>query len=707
MGLFKRLFAANKAAKYYDHLPELPVLLMPVPTAKAGKIAVGQFTLEEQLAELSQARPKRHALLWQATDAQQQPRLLAFIDRGEENQKWLIDRLGGEELTEANWQTEHFDAKKIIRGARHKLVALDYQFELDHRFRLNRRVHGDDSYEIWQSDDKISKNPVLTFIIKPPATGMDEEFVCRRFQNKKTLVEPPYPGLLNVIAEGWCRPVGPFAGYRYKYKQLLYVVTAAPTVPFAMLKPTPGLALDWQQGMSILYQAGRLLACLHQDNWVCGRISPQHLWGAATPSLDLEPATVYLDGFALDQEALGANSVATVVHQQLGREWLPYLAPEQLRSSVPTSASDQYLLGLTVYHLLSGRNPIQGSSIKVMQQRLQEARIPCLHQVKPKIPKWFSNIVARMLASEPEQRFPDMIAMLTTLATRHSKAGKKTKVVATPDSAEPSGEDEFEEIAASPPPTPAREPEKKPVQEHKKSKTTGEKGDEKEYYLICQPYQPFRLRKHKKFHIGRDKSNDLILTSEAVSRVHVAIYWQDGAYCINDLQSSNGTLVNDEAISSHRLCQDDRIVIGGTSILFQMVARDRATREYENLAKIKQTLQMPVFTREQLPQSSMSGDLSQISIWQILQMLAAEEKTGCLIIGTEPPAHIFFSEGWIIHCEAGEQKGHEAFYPLLTCQQGRFDFSGELSPDEITMTEAVESLLLEGARRLDEQAREQ
>ena len=62
--------------------------------------------------------------------------------------------------------------------------------------------------------------------------------------------------------------------------------------------------------------------------------------------------------------------------------------------------------------------------------------------------------------------------------------------------------------------------------------------------------------------IGRSEDSELCLKSEFVSRHHALIITADDEIYIEDLNSFNGTLVNDEKISRHKLQLDDTITIG-------------------------------------------------------------------------------------------------------------------------------------------------
>ena len=69
--------------------------------------------------------------------------------------------------------------------------------------------------------------------------------------------------------------------------------------------------------------------------------------------------------------------------------------------------------------------------------------------------------------------------------------------------------------------------------------------------------------------IGRNPTTDITLLDEGISREHAIILCdEDGAYSIEDLQSTNGTKVNGKRIRSCTLADGDEIVIGQTAFRF-------------------------------------------------------------------------------------------------------------------------------------------
>jgi len=60
--------------------------------------------------------------------------------------------------------------------------------------------------------------------------------------------------------------------------------------------------------------------------------------------------------------------------------------------------------------------------------------------------------------------------------------------------------------------------------------------------------------------IGRSETCQLVLATEYVSSKHAKIYFEDGRYILEDLQSTNGTYLNDTKVINKKILQlGDRI----------------------------------------------------------------------------------------------------------------------------------------------------
>jgi len=83
--------------------------------------------------------------------------------------------------------------------------------------------------------------------------------------------------------------------------------------------------------------------------------------------------------------------------------------------------------------------------------------------------------------------------------------------------------------------------------------------------------------------MGRQEDNTIVVDNLAVSGYHAKVDKVGGEYILTDLQSTNGTFVNDEKVVSHKLSHGDNIVIGKHVILF--VATEKQTAEGERKDK--------------------------------------------------------------------------------------------------------------------------
>ena len=230
-------------------------------------------------------------------------------------------------------------------------------------------------------------------------------------------------------------------------------------------------------------------------------------------------------------------------------------------------------------------------------------------------------------------------------------------------------------------------------------------------YLVCPPFQPIKLNKDQNFSIGREEHNSLILSSIEVSRFHAEIKWEDGEYVVRDLNSANGTFVNGEQITCYALQDGDTVQIGNNSITYKAIIHGATSRLAVTAASPAETMKIIAgkITNQlqaQAKQSSFSGDIESVGLFPILQMLGMEGKSGCLAFkGSQPQSHIFFLDGQVVHCDYGELQGREAFFSMMYFERGLFEFDTQIAANEITMSDNVEMLLLECARIMDEESK--
>jgi uncharacterized RDD family membrane protein YckC len=101
-----------------------------------------------------------------------------------------------------------------------------------------------------------------------------------------------------------------------------------------------------------------------------------------------------------------------------------YMAPEQAKSGEVDHRSDIYALGATLHHLLAGKPPFQGATaLQLVSKHLTEPR-PHLPAATRGRDRGVDDLIDRMMAKEPAERFQDyddLIAAVDQISPAASK----------------------------------------------------------------------------------------------------------------------------------------------------------------------------------------------------------------------------------------------------------------------------------------------
>jgi serine/threonine protein kinase len=125
-----------------------------------------------------------------------------------------------------------------------------------------------------------------------------------------------------------------------------------------------------------------------------------------------------------------------------------YLAPEQASGGAITPATDVYALGIVLYEMLAGRRPYEGDSFVWIAMQHMCAIPQPLAELNSAVPADLAALVERVLAKEPEQRFPDGTAFAAALRSLERALGVPHDV-STSDLADEPGAPTTEALAGA------------------------------------------------------------------------------------------------------------------------------------------------------------------------------------------------------------------------------------------------------------------
>ncbi len=168
--------------------------------------------------------------------------------------------------------------------------------------------------------------------------------------------------------------------------------------------------LDARQALWVLTQVGSALARSAQQGIVHRDIKPENL-------LLTLAGEVKVADFGLAR-VLSENLDLTHDGMTLGTPL--YMSPEQGEGRTVDARSDLYSLGATVYHLMAGRPPFSApSAVAVVMAHIKEPLVP-LATLRPDLPAGLCEIVDRLLAKNPADRFESPQAMLQAVEVLES-----------------------------------------------------------------------------------------------------------------------------------------------------------------------------------------------------------------------------------------------------------------------------------------------
>jgi pSer/pThr/pTyr-binding forkhead associated (FHA) protein len=217
--------------------------------------------------------------------------------------------------------------------------------------------------------------------------------------------------------------------------------------------------------------------------------------------------------------------------------------------------------------------------------------------------------------------------------------------------------------------------------------------DSGRFLLFAPPQPPYALVPGDSVVIGRGASCDLTLPAPAASRRHAEVFPRGEGWAVRDLDSTNGTFLNGEAVRASRdLSPGDVIRIGEQTVTFCRLEREDAPAGEER------TIVAPAHAIEQL-----RGDLAQIPPAGLLQMLELERKTGRLEIDSdEGKATLWLRDGAPVHAESDGERGLEAACSIAMRASGRFVLIPGDPPMDPTIDVPMIEVVLEASRRIDE-----
>jgi serine/threonine protein kinase len=188
-------------------------------------------------------------------------------------------------------------------------------------------------------------------------------------------------------------------------------------------------ALPWARARNILVQAASALQAAHAKQIIHRDIKPDNCFLLDDEDEGLCDVVKLVD-FGIAKIGDASSKGLTGIGEILGT--VSYMSPEQARSEPLDARSDVYSLGAMAYEMLTGLVPFRGSAaFRVIAAHLREQPEP-LRSLVRQVPAAVDELVLRMLAKAPDDRYASMKAVVQALRAIPETAGRRRTQLWTP-----------------------------------------------------------------------------------------------------------------------------------------------------------------------------------------------------------------------------------------------------------------------------------
>lgn len=239
------------------------------------------------------------------------------------------------------------------------------------------------------------------------AGGMGQVFLAEHAQLRRKIalkVLPAKQALDPFNVERFYREARAAAALDHPNIVHAYDVACDKGTHFLVLEYIDGVTLDRKLG-----ECGQLPVGEAVSFAVQAAAGLQHAHDKGVAHRDIKPANLLIgrDGIVkildLGLAQFFEDSGTDLARGPMGTT--DYVAPEQLVDSASADhRADIYNLGATLYHLLTGRPPFEGTTAAKMIAHQLSAVTPA-HDVCPDVPEDLSAVVEAMLAKDPADRY--------------------------------------------------------------------------------------------------------------------------------------------------------------------------------------------------------------------------------------------------------------------------------------------------------------
>ena len=261
---------------------------------------------------------------------------------------------------------------------------------VDSRYTLVEPLGSGGMAEVYLAHDEVLERDVALKILRGQYAD-DEEFVERFRREAQSAAGLSHPNIVSIYDRGRSEDGAYYIAMEY--------------VPRGTLKDRISRDGALEPGMAagVALQIADALQAAHESGVIHRDIKPQNV-------LITKTGDIKVTDFGI---ARATSSPLTATSAVLGTAG--YMSPEQAMGEPVGQGSDLYSLGVVLYEMLTGDIPFRAESpiAQAMMHVNERPRSP--REVNPEVPEPLDALTLKLLAKDPEDRYPSATALANDL----------------------------------------------------------------------------------------------------------------------------------------------------------------------------------------------------------------------------------------------------------------------------------------------------
>jgi tetratricopeptide (TPR) repeat protein len=251
------------------------------------------------------------------------------------------------------------------------------------RYRIIKELGRGGMGIVYHAEDEVLQRPVA-YKVLPDAIREDPKALEYFLREARIAASLQHPNIVTIYDAGQAGDEIYIAMEYVEGRSLQQILDQVSILPLP-------------RALGIFHQACQGLAHAHGQNIVHRDVKPANMMiasGGVVKLMDFGLAAVVTEAMARVTSVRGTPF---------------YMAPEQILGEEISALSDQYALGCTLYHMVTGRPPfVEGD---VLYHHIHTAPISPRER-NPQVPAWLDAIILRTILKDQPKRFPSVAVLL-------------------------------------------------------------------------------------------------------------------------------------------------------------------------------------------------------------------------------------------------------------------------------------------------------